>query len=131
MVTVSIKTVTRCLIPHLEHTKELIGKLPEKVIAYLGYGSEENYEYLEGQSIEAYVKYNNFHLEQKRSFSKKIFRVENFPYDAEKDEFTCPAGKRLRYLFIRRRKTDNGYLTEQRVYECEVCSYGLCQAVEK
>lgn len=53
------------------------------MIADSGYGSEENYEYLEAQGVGAYVKYSNFHLEQKRSFKKDAFRVENFPYNEE------------------------------------------------
>ncbi|MDP2735095.1 MAG: IS1182 family transposase, partial [bacterium] len=55
-----------CLIPHLQALKEQLGRLPEKVVADAGYGSEENYAYLDGQGIEAYIKYNTFHLEQKK-----------------------------------------------------------------
>lgn len=41
-----------------------------------GYGSDENYTYLEKENIEAFVKYNYFHkeqLEEKRGKVKKPF----------------------------------------------------------
>ena len=63
-----------------------IGKLPKRVIGDAGYGSEENYTYLERKGVEGYLKYNTFDQEQKRSWRKKRFRVENFPYDPSRDE---------------------------------------------
>jgi hypothetical protein len=37
--------------------------MPEKVVADSGYGSEENYEFMETNKIEAFVKYPMFHKE--------------------------------------------------------------------
>ena len=115
-------TDTGFLIPHLEKLKKNIGKLPENIVADAGYGSEENYEYLEEKELGNYVKYNMFHFEQKEKFKKLIFRVENFPYDEEKDEFTCPNDKKLKYKETKNYKTDNGYKTKRRYYECENCT---------
>jgi hypothetical protein len=36
-------------------------------VADAGYGSEQNYEFMENTGIEAFVKYNYFHKEQKRA----------------------------------------------------------------
>lgn len=36
------------------------------MVADSGYDSEQNYEYLEGAGIDAYVKYDMFHAEQRR-----------------------------------------------------------------
>ncbi len=55
---------TTCMKPHLEQLKERHSKLPDNIIADAGYGSEENYEYLEEQETEHFVKYNTFHKEQ-------------------------------------------------------------------
>jgi len=56
---------TSCMKSHLEQLKEQRdGKLPKTITADAGYGSEENYEYLEHSKIEHYVKYNTFHKEQ-------------------------------------------------------------------
>lgn len=71
---------------------------PENIVADVGYGSEENYEYIEREDSEAYVKYSTYEMEQKRSFAKKAYRVENLPYHEAEDEFECHAGKRLRYI---------------------------------
>jgi len=111
-------TDTSLLIPHLEQ----LGRLPERITADAGYGSEENYDYLEGKGIEAYIKYNNYHYEKKRKFKQNSFRVENLPYDAASDSYTCPAGKRLTYLHTKPVKTQNGYATSRRVYQCEDCT---------
>ncbi len=35
---------------------------------------------------------------------------------------TVLSGARMRHVWIKRLKTDNGYLTERIVYECESCS---------
>lgn len=42
-----------------------------------GYDSEENYEIAENKHIDAYVKYNYFHLEQKRKQKENPFLVQN------------------------------------------------------
>ena len=44
-------TDTECMKEHLEHVKKVSGRLPDNVIADAGYGSEENYEYLEEKSL--------------------------------------------------------------------------------
>jgi hypothetical protein len=109
-----------CLVPHLKGLKAQLGRLPEKVIADAGYGSEENYAYLDEEGTEAYIKYNTFHLEQKKR-RKDQFRAAKFPYDEAEDEFICPAEKRLTYRSKEPYQTENGFQTELRVYECVDC----------
>ncbi|MGG3533888.1 IS1182 family transposase, partial [Paenibacillus rhizolycopersici] len=48
-------TDTRTLKPHLEKVKTQLGRIPGTVIADAGYGSEENYAYLEGEAVRAIV----------------------------------------------------------------------------
>ena len=110
-----------CLIPHLERIKGWLGRLPENVIADGGYGSEENYDYLENSGTGTYVKFNTFHREQTRKYQNNPFLVDNLVYDEEKDGFLCPGGKQLIYQKTSQRKTENGYLAEKRHYECEDC----------
>ena len=43
---------------HMESLKENLGKMPDTLVADAGYGSEENYEYLENNDVEAFVKYH-------------------------------------------------------------------------
>lgn len=114
---------TSCMKEHLEKVKEMLGgKLPPKVIGDAGYGSEENYEYLEGEKIEHYVKYNTFHKELSKKWQKDITKIQNFKYDQENDEYICGYGRRLVFIKEKNRKSDNGFLSEIRVYECESCS---------
>jgi hypothetical protein len=111
-----------CLIPHLESVREQREGQPSQVVADAGYGSEENYAYLEQAGVESFVKYSIFDREQKRSWRKEVYRVENWPYDAELDAFTCPEGKRLPYRGTYRERRANGYLSQQREYVCGDCS---------
>jgi transposase len=111
-----------CLIPNLHQVQKRLGRLPQTVIADAGYGSEENYAFLERTGIEGYVKYPLFSKQQKRSWRKQRFRVENWEYDRERDEYICPNQQRLAFLGTRHRITDNGYRTSIREYECGFCN---------
>ena len=109
------------LIPHLEWIKQRFGKLPGAVTADAGYGSEENYAWLEDQGIMGYVKYNNFHWEQKKKQKQNPFRTENLIYDADTDSYRCPAGQVLNYVETKQRISATGYVSERRIYEAEDC----------
>jgi hypothetical protein len=52
---------------------------------------------------------------------KASFRVENLPYDPDKDQFTCPANHPLTYCETRPYRTQNGYLSKRRFYGCSEC----------
>ncbi len=117
---------TSCLIPHFEKMRKGFGRLPETAVADAGYGSEENYAYLEQLGMQNYVKYNTFyqdthHYRKPELIRKHQFRAEEFGYDAEKDQFICPANKRLAFVNATRYKTENGYLTDRRNYQCVDC----------
>ena len=109
---------TVCMIPHLEtlHAK------PKNLVADAGYGSEENYEHLLDHQMGVYAKYSTFHQELKNKRKGQRFQVEDFRYDHAMDEFTCPAGKRLRFLNIQKDHTKTGYEVEYRVYQGDDCS---------
>ena len=113
---------TSCMKPHLEHLKEKRGKLPKNIIADAGYGSEENYEFLESEPIEHFVKYNTFHKEKSKKWQRDATRVQNWYYVAERDEYICGYGRYLSFLYEKKQKSDNGYESVIRVYECETCA---------
>lgn len=119
---------TACLIPHLDGLKhQLRGRLPESIVADAGYGSEENYAYLEDNQLSNYVKYASFHRQQQKHrkpelIQRKLFLSENFPYDEAADEFICPANQRLTYRYTGHETSDNGYPTETRHYEASACN---------
>jgi transposase len=111
-----------CLVPHLQGIKEKLRRLPKKIIADSGYGSEENYAYLHQEQVGNYVKYNTFGKEQRPRYRPNPFAADQMQYDPQKDELICPAGKRLTYQYSFHPKTDNGYRGERRCYEAEGCS---------
>jgi len=111
-----------CLVPHLQGVKEKLGRLPKNVIADSGYGSEENYAYLNQEQVGNYVKYNTFSKEQRPRYKTNPFAADQMAYDAQKDELICPAGKRLTYQYSSHPKTDNGYRGERRCYEAHDCT---------
>jgi len=115
-------TDTRTLIPHMEKLKLSLGLLPENLVTDAGYGSEENYKYLDENNIGKFVKYNTFHEEQKPSFKKKIFHPGNLHYDKENDVYICPAGKKLVFQHEDEYRTSTGYKSRERIYECEDCT---------
>jgi transposase len=119
---------TSCFIPHMEGLKRnLGGRLPKKIVADAGYGSEENYAYLEDNHLENYVKYASFHRQQQKHrkpelIQRKRFLSENFPYNPQTDQFTCPANQPLTYRYTGHEKSENGYPIEARHYEASACN---------
>jgi transposase len=97
------------------------GRMASTVVADSGYGSEENYRFMEENGIRAYVKYNYFHMEQKRSFKLDPRRVENLHYNAEGDYFVCPMGQHMRRVGTRHDRTESGYVIEQAAYRAQRC----------
>jgi len=108
---------------HFEKIKQRGEKyIPENYMGDSAYGNEENYTLLEKNEVANYLKYNMFHLEQKKNRKISPFHRDNFVYNASDDSFQCPAGKRLIYRETIERQTKTGFITHVRVYECEDCS---------
>ena len=112
---------TTCLIPHLEKVKGWLGRLPERIDSDAGYGSEENYAYLDREQVGNYLKYAGFDREQKKRYQPDPFKAENMQYDPQSDQFTCPQGKPLGFVGLRNEKTKHGYSVEKRLYACQDC----------
>ena len=72
--------------PFLDKYKKRYGKQSKSVTADSGYGSEENYEYLEMEEMMGYVKYNWFHKEQHKPFKEDAFNQANFYYNRDDDK---------------------------------------------
>jgi len=113
---------TTTFIPHIEAYKKSYGKYPEIAIADAGYGSCENYSFMDQNGIENYVKFNYFHKEQNRKFRRDISKVENLYYNKEGNFFVCPMGQKMNAIGIATRKTDTGYKYEVTYYKASNCS---------
>ena len=106
----------------MESLKDNLGKMPETLVADAGYGSEENYEYLEKNNVEAYVKYQYFHKEQSKKWRTDPYRTENLPYDKKNDSYTCPMGQQMNFIKEKIKITDNGFRQTKRLYQANNCN---------
>jgi len=109
-------------IPFNRGFNERYGKMPSKIVADSGYGSEENYEFMQDNDIEAFVKYPLFHAEQKRKFKNNAFIAQNLFYNPEKDYFVCPMGQHMEKIGTSKRKSASGYISNTTVYEAKNCT---------
>ena len=118
------------LIPFLESFKERYGRQSGEVCADSGYGSEQNYEYMFGEGITPYVKYNMFHAEDKRKRRENPFLVPNLYYNAEEDYYVCPMGQHMEHTADVTVVSDLGYesrISKYRAQNCTGCPLrGLC-----
>ena len=112
---------THALIPLLERMEEKGGVKHEDVTTDAGYKSEETYAKTKARGQTAYIKPQNYEKSKKRSFRKNAYLRENMPYDAEKNCFTCPAGKELTFRGTNTRKSKGGYGQQVSVYRAESC----------
>ncbi len=114
---------TLTLKPHLELYQSRYGFYPSVCTADAGYGSEENYSYLEENSIEAFVKYGLFHKElgQESKPNRTIGLLENLYYDSEKDRYICPMGQPMEASGKSTRKTSTGFEQQLHHYRAKNC----------
>ena len=116
-------TDTKTLKPHLEAFEVLYGTMPDELVADAGYGSEENYEYLDQNQIEAFVKYGPFDKEQKRRRHtwEDAFYVDNLFYNKELDCYYCPMGQRMTFIGTTTEKREADYPRKLSRYQAQNC----------
>lgn len=114
-------TDTLTMISYLESFKTRYGMQSEEIVADSGYGSEENYEYMFSNGMTPYVKYNMFHVEQRRVYRNDPFRVSNLFYNPDGDFFVCPMGQKMKFIRQEKRYTANGYQQTVSVYRAKRC----------
>ena len=112
---------TTTLVPHLEGFKKQYNRLPENITADAGYGSQENYTFLEDNQVEAFVKYNYFHKEQRTKKMDEPGKVDNLFYNKEQDCFYCPMGQQMKKIGSYKKKTDTGFEQEYIRYQAKNC----------
>ena len=114
-------TDTLTMISYLESFKTRYGMQSEEIVADSGYGSEENYEYMFRNGMTPYVKYNMFHVEQRRSYRNNPFRVSNLFYNPDGDFYVCPMGQKMKFIRQEKRYTASGYQQTVSVYRASRC----------
>jgi transposase len=113
----------------IPHITELVRRIEKNglgsmqdLTADAGYGSEENYAFLEGLEVGAYVKYGTWHMEVTGELKKRLYRSENWPYDEDLNRYTCPENRHLPFHHEEEQVTKNGYKKQVKVYICESCA---------
>ena len=108
------------MIPFLQSFSSRYDRLAHTVVADSGYGSAENYRFMSENGMEAYVKYNYFHMEQLPRFKPDPFKAENFYYNEEQDFCICPMGQKMQRIGTRHVKTASGYVSENARYTVQL-----------
>lgn len=124
-------TDTNTLTAHTGQHINLYNEAPESITADAGYGSEQNYQYLEDKKIEAYVKHNQFdRLQHKTTRDKHPFTADKLYYNEAGDYYVCPMGQQMKYIGTYSKTTAAGYNQEVKKYRasnCEGCPLrGVC-----
>ena len=114
-------TDTLTLIPFFKSFNQRYGHLPSVAVADSGYGSEENYRFMDEAGMQAYVKYNRFHIEQRPRYKPNPFHHDNFHYNAAEDYFVCPMGQHMTRIGTSHSKTASGYRSESARYRAQNC----------
>ena len=112
------------LIPFLNRIKSHTNRLFERIIADAGYESSENYLYLEENGQECFIKPTNYEISKKKTYKTDPYAVENMKYDAKRDEYTCPDGRRLKFIKEISKTTENRYVVSTKYYSNDKC--GRC-----
>lgn len=109
------------MIPFLQSYLRRYGRMPNEAVADSGYGSEENYCFMKENGVEAYVKYNWFHIEHRPRYKPSPFSPQAMPYDADGDFYVCPAGRRMCFAGTRNERTRTGYTIHRSIYQATYC----------
>jgi len=116
-------TDTTTMIAHYNQIEDQFERLPEEAVADAGYGSEQNYEYLEGKGVKAYVKYNYFHREQQKSYKEKYpFGADRLYYDSNRNSYICPMGQQMHHIGDKKVTSKAGYESTISRYQATNCS---------
>lgn len=123
-------TDTNTLIDHLQQHVKSFKQKPNNITADAGYGSEQNYQWLEDKKITAYVKHNQFDRMQNETLQhKNPFSVDQLHYDEAKDQFICPIGEPMKNTGWTIQETKAGYAQVIDRYQASNCDTCLLKEV--
>lgn len=114
-------TDTLTFIPFLGSFPGRYGRFPKRVVADSGYGSEENYRFMDEAGIEGFVKYNRFHLEHRPRYKPDTFHTDSLYYNEEGDYYICPMGQRMSRTGTVQTRTEGGYISQSACYRAIRC----------
>ena len=114
-------TDTLTYITYQKAFRDRYGRFSESNVADSGYGSEENYKFMTDNGIAPYVKFNMFHVEQKRKYSDNPFLPQNLHYNEKDNYYVCPMGQHMDFVREEKRYTESGFEQTVSIYMARRC----------
>jgi len=97
-----------------------------------GFGDEPNYDFLEKNGTEAYVKHNRYYKEKSKKRHQEKVRATAFRKKSGEDALLCPNGKELKLIKEHDELLRDDYIQKVKSYkadsnDCAICPYkGMC-----
>ena len=114
-------TDTLTYITYQKAFRDRYGRFSDSNVADSGYGSEENYKFMTDNGIAPYVKFNMFHVEQKRKYSDNPFLPQNLFYNEKDNYYVCPMGQHMDFVREEKRYTESGFEQTVSIYMARRC----------
>ena len=114
-------TDTLTYITYQKAFRDRYGRFSEANVADSGYGSEENYKFMTDNGIIPYVKFNMFHVEQKRKYRNNPFLPQNLFYNEKDNYYVCPMGQHMDFVREEKRYTESGFEQTVSIYKAKRC----------
>ena len=114
-------TDTLTYITYQKAFRDRYGRFSEANVADSGYGSEENYKFMTDNGIAPYVKFNMFHVEQKKKYSNNPFLPQNLFYNEKDNYYVCPMGQHMDFVREEKRYTESGFEQTVSIYMARRC----------
>ena len=114
-------TDTLTYITYQKAFRDRYGRFSDSNVADSGYGSEENYKFMTDNGIAPYVKFNMFHVEQKKKYSNNPFLPQNLYYNEKDNYYVCPMGQHMDFVREEKRYTESGFEQTVSIYMARRC----------
>lgn len=118
-------TDTNTLIDHLNQHIQSFKQKPNTLTTDAGYGSEQNFQWLENKRITAFVKHSLFDQQQRKNGAKKKpYAIDKLIYDGKKKCYICPSGQPMKKISRYNKTTRTGYeqtITKYQAKNCQGC----------
>ena len=107
------RTDTLTLSSFLESFKSRYHRYAKTVVADSGYGSEENYLFMDIHNMDAALYGSSYtsHKEQRPRYTPNPFSPASLYYNKEQDFYVCPMGQHMKRIGLKRSLTSNGFVT--------------------
>lgn len=93
----------------------------EQLLVDPGYGSLENYTYLDEHGIEYLIPHMLWRYESKRKYKNNPTTIDKF-YRYSPEAIICPEGRTLELVKEITHKSPSGFETHKQAYKCHNCS---------